>query len=82
MKNISRLNQILGPTGPELTCRQCFNELDRYVELELSGCEADTAVPGIRAHLDGCVACGEDHLSLTALILAADSRSSPPGGLR
>ena len=65
-----RLRQILGPDGPELTCEQCFEELDRYVELEVSGAEAGAAVPGIRAHLKGCAACGEDYQSLRALIEA------------
>ena len=31
------LGRLLGPAGPELTCERCFEELDRYVELELAG---------------------------------------------
>ena len=31
------IRALLGPAGPELTCEQCFEELDRYVELELAG---------------------------------------------
>jgi hypothetical protein len=58
----------LGPTAPELTCEQCFDELDRYVELELGGADADAAVPGMRVHLTGCPACAEDHRSLLALL--------------
>jgi hypothetical protein len=57
---------LLGPDGPELTCDQCFAELDRYVELELAGYDADAAVPGMRPHLEGCRACREDHESLLA----------------
>ena len=64
----SRLRRVLGPAGPELTCDECFEHLDRYVELELAGRDADAAVPGMRAHLEGCPACGEDHDSLTALL--------------
>jgi hypothetical protein len=59
-----RLASLLGPAEPELTCEQCFEELDRYVELELAGAEADRQIPGMRAHLEGCPACGEDHESL------------------
>ena len=59
--------RLLGPDGPELTCEQCFDELDRYVELELAGRDADTAIPGLGAHLDGCPACREEHESLRAL---------------
>jgi hypothetical protein len=62
------LARLLGPSGPELTCEQCFEQLDRYVELELSGADADAAVPGMHAHLDGCPACAEDHDSLHALV--------------
>ena len=62
--------RLLGPAGPELTCEQCFEELDRYVELELAGAPADEQVPGMRAHLEGCPACDEDHRSLLAFVAA------------
>ena len=62
------LGLLLGPDGPELTCEECFEHLDRYVELELSGADADAGVPGMRAHLAGCPACAEDHQSLRALV--------------
>jgi hypothetical protein len=61
-----RLEALLGPEGPELTCEQCFEHLDRFVELELAGTDAATAVPGMGAHLAGCPACAEDHASLLA----------------
>ena len=64
----STLARLVGSAGPELTCEECFAELDRYAELELAGSDADAAVPGMRAHLDGCPACHEDHESLLALI--------------
>ena len=62
------LARLLGPTGPELTCEQCFAELDRYVELKLRHADADRQVPGMRAHLEGCPACAEDHESLLAIV--------------
>jgi hypothetical protein len=62
-----RLRRILGPNEEELDCAQCFDELDRYVELELAGVDADRAVPGLRPHLEGCPACREEHDSLLAL---------------
>jgi anti-sigma factor RsiW len=61
------LKALLGPKGPELTCEACFDQLDRYVELELAAADADAAIPGMRAHLEGCPACHEDHESLKAL---------------
>ena len=59
---------LLGPGGHELTCEECFDLLDKYVEVEEAGEDADRAVPGMRAHLEGCPACSEDHASLRALL--------------
>ena len=61
---------LLGPGEPELGCDACFDELDRFVELELAGADPDAGVPGLRAHLAGCPACREDYESLRALLEA------------
>jgi hypothetical protein len=61
------LAALLGPAEPELTCDECFEELDRYVDLELTGRRADGCVGGMRAHLIGCPACREDYESLRDL---------------
>jgi hypothetical protein len=68
------LRALLGPAGPELSCEECFEQLDRYVERELARARVDAEIPGMRAHLDGCPACREDHESLRALVEA----DSPP----
>jgi hypothetical protein len=62
------LERLLGPAEPEVGCETCFDELDRYVELELAGQDADAAIPGLGAHLAGCPACREEHESLRALV--------------
>jgi hypothetical protein len=59
---------LVGPGGPEVGCEVCFDELDRYVELELAGRDAATAIPGLREHLAGCPACREEHESLRAFV--------------
>jgi hypothetical protein len=69
------LSRLLGPTEAELTCEQCFTQLDRYVELEVGGFDAAAAVPGMKAHLEGCPACREEHDDLFTLI-----RSGQPEG--
>lgn len=62
-----RIRRVLGPDGPEIGCDECFARLDVYVEAELAGRDADALVPGLRAHLEGCPACAEEHASLLAL---------------
>jgi predicted anti-sigma-YlaC factor YlaD len=59
---------LLGPAGPELTCEECFEQLDCYVDLEVAAVDADRAVPGMREHLTGCPACRDDHESLHELV--------------
>jgi len=66
------LGRLLGPAEQELGCHACFEQLDRYVELEAAGVDADAAVPGLRAHLEGCPACREEHESLLALVREDD----------
>jgi len=72
-ETLHRLARLLGPAEPEVSCETCFEELDRYVELERAGVDAEAAVPGMRAHLAGCPACAEDHEALHALLDAAEA---------
>jgi predicted anti-sigma-YlaC factor YlaD len=62
------LTRLLGPSGPEVSCEECFELLDEYVDLELAGEDADGRLPGLREHLQGCPACREDHESLRELV--------------
>jgi hypothetical protein len=63
----STLGRLLGPAGEEVGCDECFEHLDAYVELELAGKDAESALPGFRAHFAGCPACREEHDSLLEL---------------
>jgi hypothetical protein len=60
--------RLLGPRGPEVSCEECFELLDEYVDLELAGEDADRRLPGMREHLQCCPACHEDHESLRDLV--------------
>jgi hypothetical protein len=73
-----RIRRLLGPDGPEVSCETCFEELDRYVELEVDGTDAEAAVPGMAAHLEGCPACREEHETLLALVTDERDRSPDP----
>ena len=65
--------RLLGPAGPEVTCEECFELLDQYVDLEVAGEDADARLPGMRAHLEGCPACNEDHESLREFVVLQSS---------
>lgn len=66
------LRRLLGPEGPELSCDECFQLLDVYVEAEVANADADARVPGMRAHLEGCPACAEEHQSLREFVSAQE----------
>jgi hypothetical protein len=70
------LSRVLGPAAAELSCEECFAELDRYAELTVADQSPDDRVPGMRAHLEGCPACNEDLRSLLALL---ESGAEGPG---
>jgi hypothetical protein len=65
------LRRLLGPREPEISCEECFEQLDSYVE---AGDEGERRVPGMSAHLQGCAACREDYESLRDLVAADAAR--------
>jgi hypothetical protein len=62
------LGQLLGPGAPEVGCDECFDAIDRFVELELAGAQPERSLPGFSAHLVGCPACREEYESLRDLV--------------
>jgi hypothetical protein len=60
---------------PWLSCDDCFQLVDRYVEQLIRGHEVDS--PGMPGHLRGCAACCDEARSL--LLLAADDEGLDPG---
>ena len=64
------IKRLLGPAEPEILCDECFEKIDEYVDLEQLGGAADEAIPGMRAHLEGCPACHEEYESLRELAQA------------
>jgi hypothetical protein len=64
------IDRLLGPADPEVSCDECFAQLNAYVDREVLVGDAALIMPGLAAHLRGCPACAEDHDSLRALVLA------------
>jgi hypothetical protein len=63
------IDRLLGPAEAEVSCQECFAQLDVYVDREVLAGDAEQRMPGLTAHLRGCPACAEDHESLRALVL-------------
>lgn len=72
---VSHLVQAVVRTGEhEIGCDDCLEQVDRFVETELSGLNAAEAMPLVRDHLDKCVDCREE---FEALLEAVRSISDP-----
>jgi NADPH-dependent ferric siderophore reductase len=65
-------------TQPWLSCDDCFDLVDAYVEQLLTG--DLTAQPAMRAHLRGCPACAEEAATL-AVLAAEDAGQDPTAAL-
>ncbi len=70
LKNIVR---AIAKTQPvEIGCDECFEELDRFVEMKLEGKNVSEAMPLVEEHLERCGNCREE---FEALLLALQSTS-------
>lgn len=63
-------------TEPYLSCDDCFNLVDSYVEALLA--DPDHYLPAMRAHLAGCAACAEEARSLVLLVAGQDGLDPAP----
>jgi hypothetical protein len=58
---------IMTTRSDEIGCDECFERMDRFVDLELSGKDAAAAMPLVQDHLNRCQDCREEY---EALLLA------------
>lgn len=64
-EDLGKLARALDMTSEEeLACDECFEELDRFVEMELDGLDAAAAMPLVQAHLEKCGDCREEYEAL------------------
>ena len=54
----------------EIGCEECFQELDRFVEIQLAGKDAAEAMPLVQDHLDRCLVCKEEFEALMVALRA------------
>ncbi|HET8662774.1 MAG TPA: hypothetical protein VFM08_00520 [Nocardioides sp.] len=60
------VEQLTLDTEPWLSCDDCFELVDQYVEGLVEG--GSTLLPEMEAHLRGCPACAEEAATLAILV--------------
>jgi len=63
---------IINTREEEIGCDECFEELDRFIELELKGKSPEEALPLVKDHLDRCKDCREEYEALLDAIKKLD----------
>ncbi len=58
--------------GEEIGCDECFEQVDRFIEMELSGMNAARAMPLVQEHLKMCGECREEFEALLASLRATE----------
>jgi hypothetical protein len=72
--DLDRLKQmvrwIITTRPDEIGCDECFEQLDRFVEMKLAGKNAAEAMPLVQDHLERCDDCREEFEALLAALRA------------
>jgi hypothetical protein len=57
----SMMKAVKSTRDEELDCGHCHEELDRFIEMKISGKKASEALPLVQEHLDRCAPCREEY---------------------
>jgi hypothetical protein len=61
---------IMSTRPDEIGCDECFEQMDRFVDLVLAGKNAAEAMPLVQDHLNRCQDCREEYEALLAAVRA------------
>jgi len=74
--DLDTLKQMVREIGTtrldEIGCDECFEQLDRFVEMTLAGKNAAEAMPLVQDHLERCDDCREEFEALMVALRALE----------
>jgi hypothetical protein len=76
MRDRSNLHDLFTADPRDGGCRETFEQLDQYVEAELSEQDAARRFPRAATHLRGCTACHQDFVGLVAAVAGSGADGS------
>ena len=62
------VRSVLATRPDEIGCDDCFEQLDRFVEMTLAGIDAAEAMPLVQDHLGRCGDCREEFEALLRVL--------------
>jgi hypothetical protein len=66
------IRSIVAVRDDEIGCSDCFDDMDRFVELVLEGKSGDEALPLVKHHLELCGDCREEYEVLLEALRAVE----------
>ncbi len=68
---LKQMERAVITTRPdEIGCGECFEQLDRFIEMTLAGRNAGEALPLVQDHLERCRDCREEFEALLVALRA------------
>ena len=64
------IREIAEVREEEIGCDECFEQVDRFIEMELSGLDAVQAMPLVQEQLEICGECREEYEALLMALRA------------
>jgi len=64
------IRAVITTRPDEIGCDECFEQLDRFVEMRLAGKNAAEAMPLVQDHLERCRNCREEFEALLTVLRA------------
>lgn len=69
IKRFSAIMKLIFATEQdELTCGECFEQVDQYVDLLRAGHDAAAVLPKVKRHLDQCQCCRTEFEALIQIL--------------
>jgi len=58
------LRAVINTRSDELHCGECFDKIDKFIELKLKGKTPEEAMPLVEDHLNRCNSCRQEYEAL------------------
>jgi hypothetical protein len=55
----------------DITCDECYDHIDQYIDMLRSGHDAETVLPQVKAHLEQCRCCEMEFQAFISILEAS-----------
>jgi hypothetical protein len=70
------IRKILSVPTEEITCDDCYEVIDQYVDMLRAGQDPEVVLPKVKEHLSQCKCCGVEFRALISILESATNPTS------